>query len=117
MKKFFSIAIMCVSLSAITMVSMGASANSPFSNTVSDNDLGNTVASRIAAVDDNRGEIKIDVYRTANVCNSYVAYLAGTTTKGMEVLNNPDYNNSGNYRIRIHRYYISYGGKRYYFNL
>lgn len=74
-----------------------------------DPDLGPSVAKNIAAYGPGNN-IRIDVYYASNACNAYVAFLAGTTTGAMAVLENTD--------KRLPAYYISYDdGNRYYFDL
>lgn len=74
-----------------------------------DPDLGPSVARNIvarAAYDAKR----IDVYYASNACNAYVAYWAGRTTSAMAVLENAD-------KKIDYKYYVSYQGESYYFNL
>lgn len=74
-------------------------------------DLGPSVANNILACPSSAGnDIRIDVYYASNACNAYVAYLAGTTTKPMAVLENTN-------EFPSYKYYISYDGRKYYFNL
>lgn len=76
-------------------------------------DLGPSVAKNIAAYGPGRvpAVIRIDVYYASNACNAYVAFLAGTTTGAMAVLENTD-------KRQPRKYYISYDdGNRYYFDL
>ena len=82
-----------------------------------DPDLGPSVAKNIAAYGPGRGVsrvpavIRIDVYYASNACNAYVAFLAGTATGAMAVLENTD-------KRQPRKYYISYDdGNRYYFDL
>ena len=74
-----------------------------------DPDLGPSVARNIEAraADDIK---RIDVYYASNACNAYVAFLAGTTTGAMAVLENTD-------ECPSYKYYISYDGRNYYFDL
>ena len=75
-----------------------------------DPDLGPSVADNIWACPSGAGNnIRIDVYYASNACNAYVAFLAGTTTGAMAVLESTD--------KRLPAYYISYDGRNYYFNL
>lgn len=74
-------------------------------------DLGPSVADNILACPSGAGNnIRIDVYYASNACNAYVAFLAGTTTGAMAVLENTD-------EYPSYKYYISYDGRNYYFNL
>lgn len=76
-----------------------------------DPDLGPSVADNIRAYPSGAGNnIRIDVYYASNACNAYVAFLAGTTTGAMAVLENTD-------EYPSYKYYISYDGRNYYFNL
>lgn len=77
-----------------------------------DLDLGPSVADCISAypVGSAGGSIYLDVYYASNACNAYVAYLAGRTTGAMAVLENAD-------KKIDYKYYVSYQGKSYYFNL
>lgn len=83
------------------------------------NDQGPSVARGVIAQDLGNSSIKIDVYFTSNMCNSYTAYLSGQNTNPMAVFPNEEYiekQRTNNLRIRC-KYYIIYRGSRYYFNL
>ena len=74
-------------------------------------DLGPSVADNILARPSGAGNnIRIDVYYASNACNAYVAFLAGTTTGAMAVLENTN-------EYLSYKYYISYDGRNYYFDL
>lgn len=76
-----------------------------------DPDLGPSVADNILACTGGAdNSIRIDVYYASNACNAYVAFLAGTTTGAMAVLENTD-------KRQPRKYYISYDGRNYYFDL
>lgn len=123
MKKTISIALLCVSLFTVAMVSTNASTHSTFPTTIScaDDDLGPSVALNITAYTDNRPTtetyIKIDVYRAKNLCDSYVAYISGTTTRPMAVLKNPNYKSKNSPTRYGYHYYVSYNGCQYFFDL
>lgn len=119
MKKILSVALLCVSLATIAMVSTNASTHRTFPTTIScaDDDRGPSVALHVLAqsFDGGYSTIYIDIYRAKNVCDSYVAYREGTTTNPMAVLKNPDYSKGGRSSYG-YPYYVS-AGRKYYFNL
>lgn len=75
-----------------------------------DPDLGPSVANNILTYCTTGNNIRIDVYYASNACNAYVAFLAGTTTGAMAVLENTN-------EYPSYKYYISYDGDRHYFDL
>lgn len=75
-----------------------------------DPDLGPSVANNILTYCTTGNNIRIDVYYASNACNAYVAFLAGTTTGAMAVLEYTD-------KKIDYKYYISYDGRNYYFDL
>ena len=75
-----------------------------------DPDLGPSVANNILTYCATGKSISSDVYYASNACNAYVAFLAGTTTGAMAVLENTN-------EYLPYKYYISYDGDRHYFDL
>ncbi len=68
--------------------------------------------------------VYLKVYNSNNTCNSYVAdiYSDSSCSKklgGATVRENPDYNPNSNRSERMYhsKYYITYGGSTYYFNM
>lgn len=126
MKKYLLTAIACICMAGLTEATetkSGNTGNTPAPIAVSTdnfvNDLGPSVARGISATNfSSTDSIWIDVYYASNACNAYVAYLAGETTNPMAVINNPEYTGE-NTRIwsKSRRYYVTYGGSKYYFNL
>lgn len=126
MKKYLLTAIACICMAGLTEATetkSGNTGNTPAPIAVSTdnfvNDLGPSVARGISATNSSSTDaIWIDVYYASNACNAYVAYLAGETTNPMAVINNPEYTGE-NTRIwsKSRRYYVTYGGSKYYFDL
>ena len=68
--------------------------------------------------------VYLKVYNSYNACNSYVADIyrnsrADEKLGGATVRENPDYNPNSNRSGRMYhsKYYITYGGDTYYFNM
>lgn len=127
MKKYLLTAIVCflcmVNPAGATEIQNDNTGKIPTPTTVSTdnhaNDPGPSVARGVIAQDLGNSYIKIDVYYTSNMCNSYTAYLSGQNTDPMAVIPNEEYierQRTNNLRIRC-KYYIIYRGSRYYFNL
>lgn len=118
MKKFFSIAVICVSLSAIVLASTSTSNNYTAALTVPCSDLGPSVGRGIVAHQTGSGRpIRIDVYRAPNACDLYVAYFAGKKDEPMSVLLNPNYKKGAIGTNIANRYYVRVDDINYYFNL
>ncbi|WP_300191474.1 hypothetical protein [uncultured Alistipes sp.] len=126
MKKYLLTAIACIcmaSLAEATETKNYNTGNTPATITVSTdnfvNDLGPSVARGISATNfSSTDSIWIDVYYASNACNAYVAYLAGKTTNPMAVINNSEYTGENSRRWdKSRRYYVTYRGSKYYFNL
>lgn len=87
-------------------------------------DIGPSIARNVLALNNTSGiygkSIRIDIYQANNYsCNTYVAYLNNNYEFGsMAVFDNPDYDKEARTETkRTSKYYVTYDGERYYFNL